>query len=158
MDHANRFETHATYSLHRLEWLAALAAVSVLGLLHLGQVRWWVFAAFFAGIDLIGYVPGAIAYRRRPGHAVPRGYYVAYNTMHSLLTGGALVGLWCLAVRPEWALLAVPIHLFGDRGIFGNTLKPFGIAFEPEPLPAFTAFERAYAHPVGEVARDALRT
>lgn len=142
MDHYSRFETPTTYTLHRLEWLAALAAVSVLALMHLDEIRWAVFAGFFIVIDLIGYVPGAIAYRRSADRTIARGYYLAYNLMHSLLTGGALVGVWVLAVGPEWALLAVPIHLFGDRGVFGNSLKPFGVSFEPSPHPEFTAFEQ----------------
>jgi hypothetical protein len=65
--------------------------------------------------------------------------------MHSLLTGAVLVGLWALLVKPEWALLAVPIHLFGDRALFGNSLKPFGVRFEPAAHPAFVEFERTYA-------------
>jgi hypothetical protein len=65
--------------------------------------------------------------------------------MHSLLTGGAMAGIWALAVKPEWALMAIPIHLFGDRGIFGNTLKPFGIQFEPVTHPDFVEFQAKFA-------------
>jgi hypothetical protein len=145
VDGRNHFETRTTFLLSRLEWLAALVVSSVLALLHLSQIRWPVFIALFVVIDLIGYLPGAIAFRRSRDGVIPRGYYVAYNVMHSLLTGGALVGLWALFVRPEWALLAVPIHLLGDRALFGNSLKPFGVAFEPAPHPAFVAFERTFA-------------
>ncbi|MDI1461127.1 hypothetical protein QEZ54_09135 [Catellatospora sp. KI3] len=145
MDTHNRFETRTTFTLARLEWLAALVVSSVLGILHIGEIRWPVFIGFFLIIDLIGYIPGAIAFRRTPGGDIPRGYYLAYNVMHSLVTNAILVGLWCLLVGPEWALLAVPIHLFGDRALFGNTLKPFGVPFEPHPNPAFEQFERAYA-------------
>jgi hypothetical protein len=35
-------------------------------------------------------------------------------------------------VRPEWALLAIPLHLGGDRSLFGNFLKPFSVPFEPD--------------------------
>ena len=145
MDSHNRFETKATAALLRLEWLAALIACTVLAIIHIRSIDWPVFIGFFAGIDLIGYIPGAIAYRRSPGHIISRKYYLAYNTMHSLLTGGALAGIWMLAVRPEWALLAIPIHLFGDRGLFGNSLKPFKVRFEPFTHPAFAEFERSFA-------------
>jgi hypothetical protein len=37
-----------------------------------------------------------------------------------------------LAGGPEWAMLAVPIHLSGDRGLFGNVYKPVSLPFEPE--------------------------
>ena len=45
----------------------------------------------------------------------------------------------------EWALLVVPIHLCGDRALFGNFLKPFRVPFEPAPLPAFVDFEKRAA-------------
>jgi len=145
MDHRNRFETPATYRHARLEWLAALGVSVVLALDHLDELRWPVFVAFFVVIDLVGYLPGAVASRRSTTGTIARGYYVAYNVMHSLVTGGVLVGLWALLAGPEWALLAVPIHLFGDRSLFGNTPKPFGVPFEPSTHPAFGAFEREYA-------------
>jgi hypothetical protein len=144
VDSRNRFETSATMLLMRLEWLAALAVSVALSVANLSQVRWPVFIGLFVVIDAIGYLPGAIAFRRSPTGQISRGYYVAYNAMHSLLTGAALVALWALLVGPEWALLAVPIHLFGDRAIFGNTLKPFGVPFEPRAHPAFVRFEHAF--------------
>jgi hypothetical protein len=137
MDHANPFETPNTYKLHRLEYLVAFAVVIGFGIAHIGQINWWVAAGLFLYIDLIGYIPGAIAYQRSPNHRISKGYYVAYNTMHSLVTQGAVIGLWCWLVKPEWALLAIPFHLFGDRGLFGNFLKPFGLPFEPEHNDAY---------------------
>jgi len=145
MDSHNTFETRTTARLLRLEWLAGLGVAIVLALLHLGDIRWPVFIGFFVVIDAIGYIPGAIAYRRSPNGVISRNYYLAYNVMHSLLTAGLLAGAWALLVGPEWALLAIPIHLFGDRGIFGNSLKPFGISFEPVTHKAFADFQRSYA-------------
>ena len=145
MDSHNRFETKATAGLLRLEWVMALAVCVALAISHFRSINWPVFIGLFAVIDVIGYIPGAIAYRRSPGHAISKKYYVAYNTMHSLLTGGAMAGIWMLAVRPEWALLAIPIHLLGDRGLFGNSLKPFNVKFEPVTHPAFAEFERSLA-------------
>ncbi|WP_395572411.1 hypothetical protein [Streptomyces sp. BK79] len=144
MDAKNRFETKTTFALSRLEWLGFLAVSLVLAYQHLAEIRWGVFVLLFLVIDVIGYLPGAIAYRRGPDRRVPRGCYVAYNTMHSLVTAGVLAGAWALFVRPEWALLALPIHLMGDRALFGNSLKPFGVSFEPETDPAFRAFEQRY--------------
>lgn len=146
MDAKNRFETKTTFALSRLEWLAGLAAAMALAFRHHSEIRWEVFAGLFAVIDVIGYLPGAIAFRRSPDRRVARGYYVAYNVMHSLVTAGALAGLWALLVKPEWALLALPIHLLGDRALFGNSLKPFGVAFEPAANPAYRVFEREYAN------------
>ncbi|WP_223199515.1 hypothetical protein [Solihabitans fulvus] len=144
MDGHNRFETRTTFQLLRLEWFVALVVSVVLALMHLGAIRWPVFIGFFLIIDLIGYIPGAIAYRRSKNGQISRGYYVAYNTMHSLVTNAVLVGLWVLLFGPEWALIAVPIHLFGDRGLFGNSLKPFGVQFEPVTHRAFAEFEQQY--------------
>jgi hypothetical protein len=137
MDHANPFETPTTYKLHRLEYLVFFAVSTVLIILHWRHMNWWLFAGLFFYIDLIGYIPGAIAYRRSPNHRIPKGYYVAYNTMHSLVTQSAVAGLWMLIDKPEWALLALSFHLCGDRGVFGNFLKPFGLPFEPEPNPVY---------------------
>lgn len=144
MDAKNRFETKTTFALSRLEWLGFLAVSLVLAFQHRTEIRWGVFVLLFAVIDVVGYIPGAIAYRRSPDRRVPRGYYVAYNTMHSLFTAGVIAGAWALFLGPEWALLALPVHLMGDRALFGNSLKPFGVAFEPRIVPEFRTFEQRY--------------
>ena len=135
MDHKNLFMTRTTYRLLRLEYLIALVVCVVLALAHLGEIRWPVFLGLFAVIDVIGYLPGLFIWIRRHGE-VPRAFYVSYNVAHHLGTSAALAGLWCLVVGPEWALLALPIHLMGDRALFGNMLKPFGVSFEPKTHPA----------------------
>lgn len=132
MDAKNRFETKTTFALCRLEWLAILVVSLVLAFQHLSEIRWGVFIALFSVIDVIGYIPGALAVRRGGGRRIARGYYVAYNVMHSLVTAGVLAGAWALSVGPEWALLALPIHLMGDRALFGNSMKPFSVPFEPK--------------------------
>jgi hypothetical protein len=145
VDAKNRFETKTTFILSRIEWTAILVTALVLAFLRISEIRWPVFVVLFAVIDVIGYIPGAIAFRRSRDQRIARGYYVAYNVMHSLVTAGVLAGLWALLVRPEWALLALPIHLMGDRALFGNSYKPFGVAFEPEEHPAYLSFERQYS-------------
>ncbi|RSM70829.1 hypothetical protein DMB66_07650 [Actinoplanes sp. ATCC 53533] len=145
MDQRNTFDTPTTARLHRAEYGAALALATGLFLAHWSDIRWLPAIGLFAYIDLIGYLPGAIAYRRSPDHRISRVYYVLYNSMHSLLTAGAVVALWAWLIRPEWALLAVPIHLFIDRAVFGNQLKPFGVPFEPRRLPAFERLLRELA-------------
>jgi hypothetical protein len=145
MDQQNTFDTPTTARLHRAEYGAALALATGLFLAHWSDIRWLPAIGLFAYIDLIGYLPGAIAYRRSPDHRISRVYYVLYNSMHSLLTAGAVVALWAWLIRPEWALLAVPIHLFIDRAVFGNQLKPFGVPFEPRRLPAFERLLRELA-------------
>jgi hypothetical protein len=142
MDHINRFESRATYQLLRAEYLVALLVAVGLFLWHLGDVRWLSFVAFFLYIDVIGYLPGALAFHRSHGRPISRLYYVLYNTMHSFVTQAVVAGLWAWLVQPEWALLAIPIHLCGDRGIFGNFLKPFSVPFEPTPIRAFEEFQK----------------
>jgi hypothetical protein len=146
MDSHNLFLTRTTYRLLRAEYGVALIAAIVVALIHLGQIRWPVFIGMFVYIDLIGYLPGAVAYRRARGGDIPRGFYALYNSMHSFVSAGAVTGVWCLLVRPEWALLALPIHLCGDRAIFGNFLKPFGLSFEPVTHPAYKEFVKNYEH------------
>ncbi len=137
MDAVNRFDTRTTHLLMRLEYLIALGACTALFVLHLDEVRWLPAVALFVYIDVIGYIPGAIAFHRSTTKRISKVYYVLYNTMHSFATQAAVVGLWVLLFGWEWALLAIPIHLLGDRALFGNTLKPFAVPFEPEPHPAY---------------------
>lgn len=144
MDARNLFVTPVTYRLLRAEYAVALLACAVLALAHLDEIRWPAFVALFAVIDVVGYLPGHLAWRRARGGDVPRVYYLLYNTMHSLVTAGAIAALWALLIGPEWALLALPLHLFGDRAVFGNFPKPFGVAFEPAPHPAYEEFRRSY--------------
>jgi len=151
MDAANRFDTPTTYRLIRAEYLVGLIVGVVLFAVHLGEVRWLPAVGLFGYIDVIGYLPGAIAYHRSSTKWIPKGYYVLYNIMHSLVTQAAVIGLWAWLLGWEWALLAVPIHLFGDRALFGNFLKPFAVQFEPVAHPAFTALEAAVEPATGTI-------
>lgn len=137
MDQLNHYETPTTFRLHRAEYLVWWIVSTVLIIVHFGEIRWLPFIGLFLYIDLIGYIPGAIVHHRAKGAPIAKGFYVAYNVMHSLITQTVVVGLWMLLIGPEWALLAIPFHLFGDRGLFGNFLKPFGLDFEPKRNPDF---------------------
>jgi hypothetical protein len=115
----------------RIEHLAVLAVAIVLGLTHLRDIDWLRFIAAFVAIDLIGYLPGALAARRRPDRIAPVFHHL-YNVTHSYLTLGLVLAAWALLHGgPEWAMLAIPIHLSGDRGLFGNGFKPASLPFEP---------------------------
>jgi hypothetical protein len=131
MDVKNPFESPKTFRLHRAEYVVAQIVVTILIILHWHQIRWIPAIGMFFYIDLIGYIPGAIAFRRSPDGRISKVYYVLYNTMHSMLTQGAVIALWGFTVGWEWALLFIPWHLFGDRGVFGNFMKPFSLPFEP---------------------------
>jgi len=145
MDHVNRFESQTTYRLLRAEYAVALLVSAGLFLWHIGEIRWLPAILLFVYIDLIGYIPGAIAFHRAKGGDIAKAYYVLYNTMHSFVTQAVVAGLWAWLVRPEWALLVIPIHLCGDRAIFGNFLKSFSVPFEPKPIRAFEEFQRLLA-------------
>jgi hypothetical protein len=135
MDIKNPVESPVTFKLHRAEYLIAFAVTIVLILVHFNEIRWIPAIGLFLYIDLIGYIPGAIAYRRSPDGRISKAYYVLYNSMHSLISVAAVGALWWWVVGLEWALLALPFHVFGDRGVFGNFLKPFGLPFEPVSTP-----------------------
>jgi hypothetical protein len=141
MDQLNPYETPTTFKLHRAEYLFGLAVVTGLMVWQITNIRWIPAVVLFVYIDLIGYIPGAIAYRRSPTGRIPKIYYVLYNTMHSMVTQGVVVGLYGLTIGWEWALLVVPFHLFGDRGLFGNFLKSYALPFEPV---AQRAYRRLY--------------
>ncbi|CRK58240.1 putative integral membrane protein [Alloactinosynnema sp. L-07] len=152
MDAANLFDSKTTYRLIRLEYLAALALSMYLFVDHIGEINWFVFAGLFLYIDLIGYIPGAIAFHRSTTKQISKVYYVLYNTMHSLVTQAAVALVWSLAFGPEWALLALPIHLCGDRALFGNFLKPFSVTFEPVVHPAFAQLREKVESPASASA------
>jgi hypothetical protein len=83
----------------------------------------------FAAIDLVGFIPGALAQRLAKGRPISPVFAVLYNTTHSLVANAGVALAWSLVFGPEWALLAIPIHLCGDRALFGNFFKPLTGAF-----------------------------
>jgi hypothetical protein len=151
MDPANTFESPGTYSALRSEYgLLALGSTYLLWR-NRKKVRWPVAGALFYYNDVIGYIPGAIAYRRSKDKKIPKAYYALYNVMHSAITGATVAALWARFVRPEWALLGIPIHIGIDRGLFGNFLKPFSVPFEPEPHPAWEEAKPKLSQPWQQV-------
>jgi hypothetical protein len=137
MDVKNRFHTPSSFLLVRLEHLALVAALSALVLLHAPETSWLRFAVAFFAIDLVGYLPGAIAFRRAGGGRIAPAYHHLYNLTHNYLVAGVCCAIWWItAGGPEWAMLALPIHLSGDRGLFGNTYKPTSLPFEPVAVAA----------------------
>jgi hypothetical protein len=139
MDPVNTFDTRATHRAVRAEYGLLAASCGYLLWRKRREVRWPVALGLFLYNDTLGYVPGAIAYRRSSDKKIPKSYYVAYNTMHSGVWGSIAAAAWARFVRPEWAMLGIPLHIGIDRGLFGNTLKPFSVPFEPEPHPVWQA-------------------
>jgi len=137
MDVKNPFETPTTFKLNRAEYLAAFAVTNVLIVWHWHDIRWGWALLLFAYIDVLGYFPGAVAFRRSPTGRIHKLYYVSYNFFHSLITQGAVVALWGFFIGWEWTLLAIAWHIFGDRGVFGNSMKSFSLPFEPHLHPAY---------------------
>jgi hypothetical protein len=121
----------------RLLYLAALAATAVALAVNLPALDWPRFLIAFVVIDLVGYLPGALAFRRAGGQAIAPLYHHLYNVTHSLLMAGVVMSWWAALAGFEWAMLAIPLHLFGDRALFGNGPKPV---------------HRPFEHPVAEVA------
>jgi len=120
--------------LTRAEYLALMLVSGLLMLLHAREVSWARAAIAFAAIDLIGYLPGARAFRRAGGRPIPPLYHHLYNVTHNFLTAALVTAVWGLATGGlEWAMLALPLHLAGDRGIFGNGFKPAALPFEAHP-------------------------
>jgi hypothetical protein len=135
----NRYCTKRTSWALRSEYFLGLVVSIALFAMHVPDGVDWVGAVIlFAYPDTIGYLPGAIAYRRKENHRIPLWYARTYNVLHSPWTAAAVGGLYALIHGPDWALMAIPIHLFGDRSIFGNIYKMPEVHFEPEvPHPAW---------------------
>jgi hypothetical protein len=153
MDSLNRFHTRTTYWIVRAENIALLLVLAGLLAWRAGEVHWWRAVAAFWIIDVVGYIPGAIAYRLSKDGRISRWFYNSYNFAHTYLVAGTGVALWAYAIGGfEWAMLAVPIHLCVDRGVFGNTLKPIELSFEPRRHPDEVVL-RALGQPAGTGSR-----
>ncbi len=132
MDPRNRFHTAATYWIVRIEQIVLLVVCTAVFLWHWREVNWLRTIIAFSVIDLVGYIPGAFAFHRAKDGRINRWFHNFYNVTHTYLVSGAGVAVWAYCIGGfEWAMLAVPIHLAGDRGLFGNTLKPVQLSFEP---------------------------
>jgi phosphatidylglycerol lysyltransferase len=151
MDKIHRFHTQGSYLLERLEHLAIVAVCSIVALYHLGDIAWPRFVIAFVAIDALGYLPGTIRWHRQGGGLIPPVYHLLYNITHSYLTIGVAVAVWAaIGGGLEWAMLAFPIHLSGDRSIFGNIYKPSMFSFEPvapagDPVPFDELMRARYA-------------
>lgn len=145
MDIHNRFHTRRSFACVRAEALLALLALIYLLIAFAGDVIWTHFGLAFLLIDLVGYLPGAVAWRRAiaqkrsvtdPPPRIAPLFHHLYNVTHSFLFAAGVLLLWFVWLGDvEWAMLALPVHLLGDRGLFGNTYKPCSLPFEPAPLP-----------------------
>jgi len=148
MDKHNTFHSRSAYALMRLDYFVVMVVLSVAVLAHAGEVDWVRFAVAFAWIDLVGTVPAQyVYYKRRDGahRRIPSVYHHLYNLCHSLSVNALLIVAWYLAIGGfEWAMLAAPIHILGDRSLFGNVYKPSGLAFEPVAHPGYTRFIAEY--------------
>ena len=133
MDRFDKSHSDGTYRIMRAEHVALVVVCSAMAIAHFSEINLWRFAFLFLVIDVVGYLPGLVAYLRNGRSAIDPIYHHLYNVTHSYLTWGVIVFAWGQWLGWEWALLAVPIHLSGDRGIVGNVLKPVGRSFEPSP-------------------------
>jgi hypothetical protein len=104
--------------------------LTLLLLWHLPALHWPRFLLAFAAIDLFGYLPGALAFRRAAGGPIAPLFHHLYNVTHSFLTAALVIGAWAALGGLEWAMLAIPLHLCGDRALFGNGPKPAHRPFE----------------------------
>jgi hypothetical protein len=137
MDPADRPHAQHIGSWVRAEHAILAVTLCALVVVHADEVAWGTFVLAFVLIDLVGYVPGAIAFRRRGGGRIDPIYHHLYNLTHNYLTAGLIAGLWSVVAGGfEWAMLALPIHLSGDRGLFGNGFKPASLPFEPDRMAA----------------------
>lgn len=148
MDKHNLFFTPATYRLARLDWAIVMAVLIALLVIHWREVDWWSFTIAFLASDLIGTFPGMyVYYLRRKGdrRSIPAIFHILYNVGHSFAAVAIATLAWYLVAGEwQWAMLAMPIHLAGDRSVFGNIYKPLGTAFEPVAHEAFLQFQNQY--------------
>lgn len=144
MDTVNFFFTRTTALNARAEYGLGFIACVWLMLANWSELDLWLALALFAYMDVIGTIPGLLAYRLSPDGQVPRVYYVLYDVLHSAFTQGLVTIAFIQLFGWQWALLAIPAHICADRSIFNNYPKPFGVAFDPVQHPAFQRFAAEY--------------
>ena len=131
MDKFDKSHSDGTYRVMRAEHLIVAVACAALAIAHFREIDLLRFVLLFLFIDVVGYLPGLTAHLRSRTGTISPIYHGLYNVTHSYLTWAAVGFGWWLAFGWDWALLAIPIHLSGDRGVFGNVLKPADRPFEP---------------------------
>lgn len=118
-----------TLWLLRIEYICLFIISLIVAYRHFQDINWIQFIVIFAIIDLIGYIPGYL-YVKYTKETVPnRFFYILYNTTHNF--GVVILVLfisWQLNLL-TWSFIAIPLHLFGDRGLLGNFYKPFESPF-----------------------------
>lgn len=149
MDKYNLFYTRTDYNMVRADYAVVMLVLIGMVAYQWESVRWLWFFVSFAVIDVIGTFPGIYWYYfRRTGKdaRIPKVFHLLYNITHSFSMVGLATLFWyLLAGGWEWAMLAMPIHLCGDRSVFGNIYKPYQLAFEPRPHEGFQRFYSQYA-------------
>jgi len=150
MDPDNLFFSRRTAWLVRFDYLVVLGLLVFVLISQWEQLNLLHFVLAIVWQDLIGYYPAAAVFylgsRDPQQRKVPRFFYVVYNIFHGVpLNAAVLVTWWVLAGGWEPAMLAIPIHLCIDRGVFGRFYKAFCIAFEPVAHPEFKRFTEGIA-------------
>ena len=150
MDYKNFFATRNISYYARLDYIALLALCGTLAYEHRAHMDWLVFFSAIAWQDAIGYYPAALVYYLQPGNAprrIPVGFYYLYNLIHGVLLNLAVVLVWMrLANGWQWEMLAIPIHLCIDRGVFGLSYKSRKISFVPVEHKLHAEFRKRMEH------------
>ena len=145
MDTVNHFFTRATALNARSEYALGFVVCMWLMISHWSELDVWQAILLFAYIDLIGTVPGLIAYHVSADGQISKVYYYVYNFLHSWVTQGIVMIGYVEVLGWHWCLLGIPAHLCIDRSMFNNYPKPLGVAFDPVKHPVFEKFKREYA-------------
>jgi len=145
MDANNTYFTRKSYSAMRADWLCIMFALLAAVVWFRQEINWLLFFVMFWYIDVIGTAPGLYlqwknARAGRRNASVPNWAVAGYNICHSFVTQGIVIAVWYLISGFEWTMLAMPLHLAADRGVFGNIYKNYNEAFEPPANPVFQAF------------------
>jgi hypothetical protein len=146
MDYRNFFATRNIALYGRLDYIAMLLLCAALLWQHRAGLDWLVFFIAIAWQDAIGYYPAALLYYlRRPAapgrRRVPVFFYYLYNAVHGVLLNLAVLLAWMhVAGGWRWEMLAIPVHLCIDRGVFGLFYKSRKISFIPVEHHAYAEF------------------
>ena len=110
----------------RIENLILGSIAFGLSIYYYAGINWWHYIALFALIDVIGYIPGRTWCILNKESVPPKLFYTLYNICHNLVFVSVVSLIYWFFIEKNLAILALFVHLFGDRGVFGNFNKEYG--------------------------------
>lgn len=146
MDNKNLFVSRNIYYYNRLDYIVLLISCLILIYYNWGDFNSISFILMLVWPEL-GFYPAAFWYFFKSdsdNRSVPEIFYYIYNISHGVVANLSVILIWMyIADGFQWAMLAFPVHLGIDRGLFGLFYKSRKISFIPKEHPDYSVFKKS---------------